>query len=110
MNKREFKFFVALMVFGLMVVFLPILSDHSANATNGNWWLVAERAGNYDAIRSVCDVRTGNLLYETEGKYVSMITVVPGGCALPKPPPPSEVMVSVPAPIPTPAPAPTTPR
>lgn len=61
-------------------------------------WTVAGESSSYKAIRAVCDTRTGNLIYQASG-IAGPISVVPGGCALPKPAQPMELV----PPSPTPA-------
>lgn len=112
-TRREFRFLATLLIFGIILALLPIFGGRSANAGNNKRWLVAEKGGNYDAIRGVCDEKTGNLLYETDGRYVSIITVVPGGCGGPLrqtpliyqaqslAPIPISISVSAPTPTPT---------
>ena len=105
MTKREFRALAAFMVFGLIVVLVSAFcASNSAKAGNGNWWTVAEKVDNYDPVRGVCDERTGNLIYETSSRYVSIITVVPGGCAGAHPLRQGETPTPTPTPVPQPPP------
>lgn len=73
MTRQEFRLFSAFMIFGLMCVFLPALGE-SRMLTQGEDRL--------KPIRSACDKTAGNLIYQSESKYVSDFEVVPGGCQI----------------------------
>ena len=80
MDKQEFKY-PANRIFGRVLIFLSLAIGYSANASD-DFRIVTPEEDHLKVIRSVCDKATGNLLYQSEGKYVSPFDVVPGGCVI----------------------------